>query len=266
MIYIYPQAEPFFLQGNKDIALLFIHGFTASPSEVYPVAKLVHEMTQCSVSGLLLPGHGSNPKYLKDTTWEDWYGAVNTEVNYLRENYARVFVVGFSMGALLALHAADQIEGINGIVTINAPIYNNHPLLSVSAPVMRVVKPYFLKKGLVKLRELADQGRFAYEVIPVKAFQSMLSLRHRLVDELCEIRVPLLVIQSLKDESVNPKSADFLMEKIGAVQAKKVELEMSEHVATMGPEKDKIAAEIVAFMTRVCAENNDGIIKKKGQE
>jgi carboxylesterase len=152
------------------------------------------------------------------------------------------------MGALLALHAAEQKADINGIISINAPIYNNHPILTVSAPVMRMVKPYFPKKDRLHLRELAEQGRFAYEVTPVKAFQSMLSLRRQILDRLSEIELPLLVIQSLQDESTNPKSADFLLQSVGTDKAQKIELPLSEHIATMGPEQDKIAQAMIAFM------------------
>ena len=60
MIHVYSRVEPF-LSGSNNIAMLFIHGFTASPSEIYPVAKLVHQATGITVSGVLLPGHGSIP-------------------------------------------------------------------------------------------------------------------------------------------------------------------------------------------------------------
>lgn len=38
---INPQAASFLVTGSKDTACMFIHGFTASPSEVYTVADCV---------------------------------------------------------------------------------------------------------------------------------------------------------------------------------------------------------------------------------
>ncbi len=248
MVYIYPQAEPFFLQGKNDRALLFIHGFTASPSEVLPTAKLIHKMAGYSVQGLLLPGHGSNPKNLQETSWEEWFGAVEEAVKNLIASYEHVFVAGLSLGAFLALYAAEKIQGINGVISINAPIFSHFPLLAASAPLMMVLKPYFPKKDRIRFKELEEQGRFAYEVTPVKAFQSMLNLRQELINQLDQINVPVLVMQSQRDETAHPRSADYLVESIGEQQARKVELPESEHVATMGPETERIADEMLAFM------------------
>lgn len=249
VIYIYPQAGPFFLKGGKDKALLFIHGFTASPSEVYPTAKVLHDKAGYTVSGVLLPGHGSNPKYLNRTGWQDWVESVEEEIKILLDNYNDVFVAGLSMGALLALHAACKMGGLKGAVSINAPIYNNFPMLTASAPVMKYIKPYFPKSGKAKHKELEMQGRFAYEVIPVRAFRSMLQLRDHVVQEVENMEIPLLIMQSLKDESVNPRSGQFLVSKVP--RATLVELPDSEHVATMGKEKEIIADKIIDFIKNI---------------
>ncbi len=248
MTHIYPQAEPFFLNGSTEKALLFIHGFTASPSEVYPIAQLLYEKAGYTVSGLLLPGHGSTPQELNQTRWQDWFEAVKQELHILFNNYSEIFVAGLSLGGLLALHAACKIKNLRGAVVINASIYNNFPLLIASAPVMRYIKPYFPKKDEIRTQELEEQGRFAYKVTPVKAFRSMISLRNKVIKELGEIDIPLLIMQSLKDESVNPRSAQFIMDRTHNAGVRLVELHESEHIATMGTEKEKIAGEIVKFI------------------
>ena len=86
MSHIYPQAQPFFLKGSQETALLFIHGFTASPSELYPTAQLIYDLCGYTLSGPLLPGHGSNPCSLNKSSWEEWYNAVRKELNFLMEN------------------------------------------------------------------------------------------------------------------------------------------------------------------------------------
>lgn len=248
MIYIYPQAEPFFLRGTSNNALLFLHGFTASPSELYPTAKLLNQIGDLTVSGILLPGHGSSPKYLKETSWEDWYSAVEGELHYLLDNYEQVFIGGLSMGGMLALHAAAHIPGLRGAISINAPLFNHFPLLTASAPLMRVVKPYFPKKDSRRLQELEDQGRFSYDVIPVKAFQNMQQLRHLVMEEIEDIEIPLLAVQSLQDESVHSRSGKYILEHAVKAQARLLELPNSEHIATMGNEKDVLAQEILSFI------------------
>jgi carboxylesterase len=249
MTYIYPQAEPFFLSGSRETALLFIHGFTASPSELYPTARLIHELCGCSLSAPLLPGHGSTPRILNRTKWDEWYATVEKELHHLMANYERVFVGGLSMGGLLALHAGCQISGLKGAISINAPLSNRSPLLTAVSPLIRHIRPFYPKQDGWRLRELEGEGRFAYDVIPVKSFQSVMNLRSTVIQELDKLDLPVLIIQSLQDESVHPRSAYYLQEKVKNSQL--VELPSSDHVATMGEEKDKIASVIVEFMGKI---------------
>ena len=243
---IYPQAQPFFLGGSQETALLFIHGFTASPSELYPTAKLIYDLCGCTLSAPLLPGHGSSPQFLKQSNWEEWYNAIEKELDFLMENYQRVFVGGLSMGGLLALHAGSLIKGLQGVISINAPVFNRFPLLTAASPLIGRIRPYYPKKDSPLLRKLEEEGRFAYNVIPARAFQSVMNLRNTVMEEVDEINLPVLLIQSLQDKSVHPRSVYYLQEKIKHTEL--IELHYSEHVATMGGEKEKIARAIIDFI------------------
>ena len=246
MNYIHPQVQPIFLSGSQKTALLFIHGFTASPSELYPTAHLIHEISGCTLSAPLLPGHGSSPRLLNQSNWEEWYNAVEKELDFLMENYQRVFIGGLSMGGLLALHAGSSIKGLQGVISINAPVFNRFPLLTAASPLIGRIRPYYPKKDGPNQRRLKQEGRFAYNVIPVRAFQSLMNLRNTVMEEADEINLPVLLIQSLQDKSVHPRSVYYLQEKIKHTQL--IELHYSEHVATMGGEKEKIARAIIDFI------------------
>lgn len=250
MTHTVAHAKPFLLQGKTEQALLLLHGFTASPSEVYPTARLIHEQIDCTVSGILLPGHGSRPELLNDCTWPDWYAAVKHETAHLQANFKQVFVGGLSMGALLALYAALHLEGVRGVVAMNAPIYNRNPFLISLAPLFGFFNPFYLKKDADMLDQLEVCGRFAYRVMPVRAFQSMMQLRAAVMREMQMLRVPALIIQSLQDESVHPRSGKYLYNRSKEHGAVLLELERSQHIATMGPEKERIAQEIVQFINR----------------
>jgi carboxylesterase len=66
------------------------------------------------------------------------------------------------------------------------------------------------------------------------------------MEETDNINLPVLLIQSLRDESVHPRSVQYLQEKIKHTEL--IELHCSEHIATMGSEKEKIARAIVDFI------------------
>jgi carboxylesterase len=240
-----PKAQPFFLNGSQKVACLFIHGFTAAPAEVYPVARLINEMSGYTICGPLLPGHGTTPEKLNQTDWQIWFQTVKDETINLLADYDKVFIVGLSMGGLLALHAGYTIPGIKGVVSINAPLFNKNPLLTALAPIIKNLSPYYPKKIDQSVLKLEKQGRFAYHVHPLQAFSSMMKLRHVVMNELGQINIPVLVMQSINDESVRMKSALYIRKKTGA---RIIDLPLSRHVATMGPEKELIAHSIIDFV------------------
>lgn len=246
MIHVYAQAEPFFKSGN-NIAILFIHGFTASPSEVYPVAQIVHENSGATVSSILLPGHGSHPRFLNRTTWQDWYQAVEDEARYLIDNYDKVYIAGLSLGGLLALYLGINLPEIKGVTAINAPIKLRYPIIRGLALGLQWVKPYFPKSEATQA-DLRKKGRFAYDCTPVKAFLSMMNFRDIVLNNLDKLTVPLLIIQSLADETVDPAGVRVIVDKGKNSLVELVELEDSRHVATMGEDREKIAGLIIDFI------------------
>lgn len=247
MVSISPQAESFLLSGAKDTACLFIHGFTASPSEVFPVARLIHEKTNYTVSGPLLPGHGSSPQELNQTGWEDWFRKIEQEIELLQKNHTRIFVAGLSMGGLLSLQAAHNAN-INGVIAINTPILTKSHRLMALTPLLRYLKPYYPKKVNGDSMELQRRGRFAYSVMPIKALQSMHVLRDTIIQGLPELNLPILLFQSRWDETVDPRSARYIRDKALNAQVELIELENSGHIATMGNERQLIAEKIVEFI------------------
>ena len=74
-----------------------MHRFTASPSELLPTAEILHAISDCTVSAILLPGHGTTPADLNATGWADGTGGRVGGKKLLSE-YQHVFVAGLSMG------------------------------------------------------------------------------------------------------------------------------------------------------------------------
>jgi len=153
-----------------------------------------------------------------------------------------------SMGGLLALHAAIRTDALQGVIAINVPIFTNSPRLIAIAPILKYLKPYYPKKMDQAAIELEEQGRFAYPVMPVKALISMNRLRDRVIKDLPQIKIPLLLFHSQNDESVDPRSSTFIKDKAVLARARLIELRNSGHIATMGPEKLLIAEEIIDFI------------------
>jgi carboxylesterase len=246
-----PKAKPFFLQGTTRQALLFIHGFTASPSELYPTAELLHSLNSCTVSGILLPGHGTSPADLNKTSWEDWYQAVENEISRLSKEYENVFIAGLSMGALLALYAGSKYQDIKAIIAINTPIFTQYPIITSLAPLIKNILPYISKLPVRREDSLELKGRFAYKCYPVKAYIGLTELRNKVLRELPSIKQPTLLIQSLKDRIVRTGSAEYLKNHLTGCQVKLINLPESGHIATMENEVNIIAQKLNDFMGQI---------------
>lgn len=243
-----PITQPFYMQGATNQALLFLHGFTASPSELYPAAELLHAANSCTISGILLPGHGTNPAELNKTGWQDWRSAAEKEIWRLLKEYEDVFIAGLSMGALLALYVGSRFKEIKGIVSINAPIFTQYPIITSLAPLIQKVIPYVSKVPNRKENPLELKGRFAYDCYPVKAYTSLMKLRKMVINELAQIRQPTLLLQSLRDKAVKRGSAQYLKDHMTSCRVELVSLPKSGHIATMEDEVELIVNELVAFM------------------
>jgi len=92
-----------------DIGVLIIHGFTGSPLEMQPVADFLFEKG-FSVYQVRIAGHGSIPSNLNLTTYQDWYESARYGYFMLKRNCKKVFVMGESMGGLVALSVAAYNE------------------------------------------------------------------------------------------------------------------------------------------------------------
>ena len=64
-----------FLWQAGPVGVLLVHGFTATTAEIQPLAETLYSAGY-TVSGPLLPGHGSSPEQLNKTKWQEWVQAV----------------------------------------------------------------------------------------------------------------------------------------------------------------------------------------------
>ncbi|HWU87850.1 MAG TPA: alpha/beta fold hydrolase, partial [Kofleriaceae bacterium] len=90
----------FEFDGDDDLGVVLVHGFTGTPFEIRPLGELLHR-DGFTVHAPLLPGHGTSIDDLDRTTWRDWADAVERAADAMGRRCARVAVVGQSLGGLL---------------------------------------------------------------------------------------------------------------------------------------------------------------------
>ena len=108
------EGQSFFWEGG-EIGILLIHGLTTTTAEVRPLAKCLNNQG-FSVSGILLPGHGTKPEDLNKTHRNSWIQECEKAYLKLRSKCSFVFIAASSAGCLIALKLASKYKEIRGLL------------------------------------------------------------------------------------------------------------------------------------------------------
>lgn len=221
---------------KQPYGVLIIHGFASSldsVSGIEPPLKALGLPTCMPV----LRGHGAkSPEALRGVTWHDWVTDAEAALQTLLTEAERAIIFGHSMGGLVALTlAAEHAEIIAGIVLAAAAVQLDSPL----APGRRF---HFLVPLLLRLLKKWDlppvyadqvlaQNDTNYRWAPMDAIASFLEFSEVTHRRLPEVRVPALILQSRKDTTVTPASAEVIYNGISthAEQKRIVWFEVTEH-------------------------------------
>lgn len=108
--------------GNGRIGCLMLHGFMGSPVSSRDMAAYLAEHG-ITVHCPLLPGHGNLPEKIHAYKLTDWLNEAEEAFYTLQEKADHLFVIGHSMGAVLAAKLAHEHQQIKGIIML-APLYD----------------------------------------------------------------------------------------------------------------------------------------------
>ncbi|MEW6621916.1 MAG: alpha/beta fold hydrolase [Bacillota bacterium] len=238
-------AEPFYLEGNK-IGCLLIHGLSSSPSEMRPLGEFLNGMGY-TVAAPLLPGHGTQPEDLLKYTWRDWYYEIERTFTELKMHCSQIYLMGLSLGGLLALFGAINGMAISGVVPMAVPIYLGHRM-AYAAPLLKYFLKYRNKEERPDAPKQSSQ-RVAYDVQCIHSVHELLKLRSMVIKGLPKVNTKVMVAHSKDDWIALPSSALFIHKRLGSSPKILKWLSHSGHIITMGPEKEELFTQIDYFIT-----------------
>lgn len=233
--------SPFLLTGGP-VAMLLIHGFTGSPSEMRLLGHYLHERG-LTVAAPLLPGHGTREEDLNQKRWTDWVDSVTQAYADLQRRCEVIFVGGESLGSLLALHLAQQQQQLDGAILLSPPIIVTDPRRYV-VPLLKYLVPKAPKSEEVFVDPTAIPRLWAYEQLPSFAAHEVLKLIHHVKRGLPQVTCPLLILQSTQDRTIHSNCARYIGQKVSSTDKQIVFLHDSGHVLALDREW-RIVAETV---------------------
>jgi carboxylesterase len=212
-----PGAEPLFLDGS-DTGCLLIHGGGGGTTwDLKEFANNLHLRTGMTIWLPALIGYNTKPEDLYNVTFEDLVADVHSGLDKLLTTCKRVFVIGHSLGGILALVLASEREEVSGVVTWAAfldvkfkhfsllPVIKKIPLLKRKIPErVETMTPQWLK----------DQGWIGYDWLPSRLGFIVLNGMKRLKKSLRNVTCPTMVIQGSEDVVVTDDSAMNIFDEI----------------------------------------------------
>ena len=239
-------ATPFALGdvGGRGPAALCLHGLTGTPYEIrHPAEALAERGFACL--GPELPGHGSTPQVLAATPRVAWLDAVLAAFDRLAATHERVYVVGLSLGGVLAL-ALCQRRPVHGSVVLAAPLELRRAvrwLVPLLAPAIR---------SIPKTSDIVDDQARArhpgYRRMPLAAVRELMRLQREVERGLDRVEAPLRLIYSRSDRTVRFEDAERIRRQVSSPEPQVITLDRSGHVLPVDLERERVSQEVVDFL------------------
>ena len=257
-------AEPFHFDASGDAGVLLVHGFTGSPFEMRPLGGYLAERGIGSVAPLLR-GHGTHPGDLLDCGYRDWLADAEDGLDEVRTRYRAVFVVGLSMGGVIALNLAARYAGdprIAGVVPLCAPVRLHDWRLGHLDILQHFVRWHAWGQPDVKDTSAWDR------LVGYRRFRSgTIGHVQLLVDHtrdlLLNVRQPILVVQAREDHVVPARNAIELIQAVGSSDKQLLWLDNSYHVVTLDHDAPILNAAVAGFVAARTAEPDPRVVSRE---
>lgn len=225
------------------IACILIHGYTGGPYEIQPLADYLNEKTNWKIYVPTLPGHGETLA-LDDLTYDEWLKAVEELFLELKEMYETIYVIGFSMGGMIAGYLAGKHK-VDKLVLLAAArkyISVRHLAEEFGDVITDALK------GQLTDNEFYTNFRKKREAVPLRANIEFAKLIRYTKPYLKKINVPVLIVQGQGDPVVPAKSIDYLNKEIQSEVKEVVLFDQSEHRLCLASDKDVLNELVYNFL------------------
>lgn len=243
-----------------------LHGLGANELELQRLAKDLH----ASGFSVVIPSIQGYTYATPPQNWSTWVDQVLSHIWELEKQYATVSVVGLSMGAVLAMAAAQRhSRPLAGLVLLSASLaYDGWSmpwyrfLLGISSWLpfvnnyrLKESEPYGVKneemraaiKATLKLQAISESGVGEIGFHLIKQGQLLIQEARnkvRLID------CPTLVMHAVDDEIVHIRNAEWVYRQILSEEKEIIYLGDSYHMITIDNERETVSQETNRFLKK----------------
>lgn len=226
------------------IGCLCIHGFTGGAYEIEPLAAYLQQHTNWKVEAPTLPGHGMELA-LKEVSYTDWIHAAEHALATLKEKVDTLYVIGFSMGGMIASHLAAKHQVDKLVLLSPSRRYLN--LKQMAIDISTIIKDRLA--GRLEDNFFYQHYQHKKGAIPMHAYIEFLKCMKFTKPALKHITCPVLVAQGIQDGMVPYTSTHYLDKEI-PIDIDVIYYANSKHHICLGEDKDIVNNAVYHFLAR----------------
>lgn len=242
-------------------AVLLLHGFLGSPADFGDLPAALHA-EGWDVVAPLLPGHGTTPRELAESSMEERLTAALAAYDALAADHDRVDVLGFSMGGLLAAQVAGQRDAASLVLvnpfageTGSGPEWNPFDTDDLTEFVAPLIDSVMRADMFVNMNDRAAIARLrAYHTVPLSAVRALREYALDARDDgvYAEIPCPTLLLLSSSDHVAPPDESHDALSALavreGGPRFEEARFENSDHVLLLDFDRDAATARILDWL------------------
>ena len=235
--------------NKSGIGALLIHGFTSSCRALRELGKyLAHK--NISVVAPRLAGHGTRLDDLRQTNCYDWFKSAEQGLKKLKAKTNHTYLIGDSFGGNLAFKLAAQYK-VAGIVSLGAPIYLRKNIgIKLLLPIVSLFCKHYKKprSHCSTSEEFTERG--SYSKIPLCNLRQLLKfINKETKKDLSKVQAPTLIVQSITDNVVSPRSAKFIYQNLSSESKELFWLKSNSHqLIIIEQNRNKVFKRIYEFI------------------
>jgi esterase/lipase len=215
--------------SQTDVAIVYLHGFSATRQEIAPVCDLLADALQANLFETRLSGHGLQTARLAGVTAEDWLADASEALGIGQRIGRRTVLIGTSTGATLALamRAGLDPQQVAAIITISP----NFGPLDPAADALTWPGGPLLARAILGETNSWDpandaQARYWSTEYPTAAVIEVMRLVKAVrAAQPMTLQQPLLSFLSANDDVIDAARARFELQRISAPVNEIIEIE-----------------------------------------
>ena len=215
-------------------AILLVHGFTGALYDNEYLMNYLEYVRKFDVYAKTLPGHDQDRFH--DSSCEEWINFVDDEIKSLiNHGYHKIYVIGHSMGGVLASIVASRCKEIKKLVLVNAAFdYIN----------LKQNGKDLIERDFEKYHGLFDKIRRTSPKFIVE-FTKLVKNNQ---DAIKKITCDTLVLQSTDDEIIPIETGKYIYDNLSSNKKCLTYLKDCSHVVLKGNRKEEVSLYIKDYL------------------